>query len=278
MWRNRMQDFSRAVGKPHSPLFAPLLFHAAAQVEAIDPDAMARDATRIRKNVGEFRRMLKLDAVFCCAPSMAELNAIGRPDHESDLEKIAGEERVAASLGACRQWHADKDAPVIVVALTGPMSLCAALTGAGQGYDEEVAFEHVGRGLAALVRLFAEAGAHVVQFHETATPNEDQRDYWKSALGTAGNVARFHRVAPLLIIDAPSLDAWPPQMIACPSAAQQTRPMTQVRGAAWNKDPASWAKLSAEPSNVRFITISSEVAADTDIRALLDCVEKVRSD
>ncbi len=276
MWRKRMQDLSRAVGQPHAPLFAPLLFGVAARIEAIEPDAMARDATRLRKNVGELRRMLGIDAVFCSAPGDAEFDALADAGHDVDAARLAGEPRIAASLEAVRQWQADASEPVIVAALHGPMTIVSALRRAGDDSEVEALFDHAGRGLATLARLFCEAGVHVVQWHETVTPADAELDLWKGALGTAGNVARFHRVAPLLVIDAPSAPTWPPQAVSSPTPAQHAGAMRRPHGRSWPADPSAWPALPEETDRERIVTTVAEVPADTDIPALLAHVQRIR--
>lgn len=269
MWRKRMQDLSRAAGRPHVPLFAPVLFGVSAQIEAIDPQEMARDATRIRKNVGELRRMLKTDVVFCCAPGDAEAQAIGASVGEGIDEQLARHERIAASLEAVRQWQADVSEPVVGAALQGPASLVAALRRAGATEDDESAFDRVGRGLAALARLFCEAGVHLLQWHETVPHSEEQSDFWKGALGTAGNVARFHRVPPMLVMDTASPPAWPAQAVACPTLDQHAGPMPRPHGRAWSSDPAKWPALPGETASERIVTTVAEVPAQVDVAALL---------
>lgn len=276
MWRKRMQDLARAVGKPHVPLFAPVLFGVAAQIEAITPDAMSRDATRLRKNVGELRRALKTDAVFCNAPSAAEVNAIGPVGPEIDPARLAAEERIAASLEAVGQWQADASEPVIVAALRGPATMLAALRESGTEADDETGFEHVGRGLAGLARLFAEAGVHVLQFHETVMPTDEQRDSWKGALGTVGNVARFHRVPPLLVMATAAIDSWPAQAIACPTLEQHAGAVPRPHGRAWPADPAQWPGLPGETASERIVTTVAEVSPDVEIAALLNATQRVR--
>jgi len=276
MWRKRMQDLSRAVGKPHVPLFAPLLFGVAAQIEAIDPEAMARDATRLRKNVGELRRMLGTDAVVCAVPSSAEAAALGRAVGEIDVDRLAAEERVAASLEAVRQWQADSSDPVIVAALSGPATVLSQLRAAGIDVDDEAGFDFVGRGLAALARLYAEAGVHVLQLHETVAPQEAQVDAWKGALGTAGNVARFHRMAPLLVMDVANPPPWPAQAIACPTLAQHAGAMPRPHGRAWSAHPAEWPTLPGEGASERLVTTVTEVPPAIDIAILLAEVRRAR--
>lgn len=277
MWRKRMQDLSRAVGRPHAPLFAPLLFGVAARIEAIAPEAMAVDGTRLRKNVGELRRMLKTDAVFCSAPSDAEVMALAGVGGQIDAARLAATPRIAASLEAVRQWQADTSEPVIVAALQGPASIAAALrAGGAMDADDEALFDHVGRGLAALARLFCEAGVHVLQWHETVAPQDAQLDVWKGALGTAGNVARFHRVAPMLLMATPRALPWPAQAVACPTAAQHAGAMPRPHGRAWSADSSQWGALPGETASERLVTTSAELPADTDIAVLLAQVRRVQ--
>lgn len=276
MWRKRMQDLSRAVGRPHAPLFAPMLFGVAARIESIEPEAMALDATRLRKNVGELRRMLGTDVMFCCVPSEDEIalarQAIG------DAAELDGSRhpRIAAALGAARQWQADAGEPIIAAALHGPATLVRALRDGGTEGDNEALFEQAGRALAALSRAFCEAGVHLLQWCETAVPDEAQLDAWKGALGTAGNVARFHRAVPVLVVDAEQAPAWPPQAVAAPTPAQWAGAMARPHGRAWSADPAQWPVLPRETASERVVLTTSEVAPQTDIAALLAEVRRVQ--
>ncbi|WP_397473947.1 hypothetical protein [Pusillimonas sp.] len=264
-----MQDFSRGMGKPHEPLFAPLLFGVAAQIESISPDEMALDGTRIRKNVGELRGALGGNTVFSCAPSVetfAGLSPFGGDDHGSFLSQP----RFEASLDAVRQWQADSSEPVIVAAFFGPhRHLLSVSEQQGAPNDTASWYEHIGANLAALVRHFAEAGVHVLQWYDTMPDTEADIQEWKGALGTMGNIARFHRVAPLLILDNPSVPAWPAQAIACPDSAQMPAASPRPCGQAWPVDPEQWGRLSEAHASSRLITTKAEVAADTSIDSLL---------
>ncbi len=258
------------------PLFAPLLFGVAAQIEAIAPEAMARDGTRLRKNVGELRRILGTDAVVCAVPGDSQADAIGISVTEIDPARLAAEERTAASLDAVRQWQADATEPVIVAALTGPATLLSQARARGLEAGDEAGFDFIGRGLAALVRLYAEAGIHVVQLHERVMPLDSQADLWKGALGTAGNVARFHRIAALLVVDAPQVAGWPAQVVACPTPLQHAGAMPRPHGRAWPCSPAEWPGLPGEAASERLVTTIAEVPPALDIAQLLAQVQRVK--
>jgi acetophenone carboxylase len=273
-----MQDLSRSVGKPHAPLFAPLLFGVSAQIESIAPEAMARDATRLRKNVGELRRVLGLDAVYCVAPGEAEARAIGPVGAEVSTETVARDENIAASLEAVRQWQADASAPVIVAALHGPMILLKKLRAAGCDASDEASLQHIGRGLAAIVRAFAEAGVHAVQLHDEAPGSEVLVELWKGALGTAGNVARFHRVPPLLVVGGATINGWPAQAIPCPTREQHAGALSRPHGRAWSAEPDQWSRLPGEAAAERIVTTVAEVRGDIEIGALLANVRRIRED
>lgn len=278
MWRKRMQDLSRSVGKPHAPLFAPLLFGVAAQIESITPEAMAGDATRLRKNVGELRRVLGLDAVHCIAPGEAEARAIGPLGSEVSPETVARDHNIAASLEAVRQWQADASEPVIVAALHGPAVLLKKLRAAGCDASDEASLQHIGRGLAAIVRGFAEAGAHVVQLHDEAPPTEELVELWKGALGTVGNMARFHRVPPMLVITGATFGHWPAQAIPCPTHAQHPAALSRPHGRAWSADPSEWPRLPGEATAERLVTTETELRSDIEIGALVAEVRRIRED
>ncbi len=277
MWRKRMQDFSRSAGKSHAPLFAPLLFGVSAQIESITPEAMARDPTKLRKNVGELRRVLGLNAVYCIAPGEAEAQAIGPVGSEISPETVAGQESIAASLEAVHQWQADTSEPVIIAAVHGPAVLLRRLRAAGGDASDEASLQHIGRGLAAIVRVFAEAGVHVVQFHDDA-PSEEAGELWRGALGTAGNVARFHRVPPILVIRRGTVDHWPAQAIPCPTREQHPGALSRLHGRAWSAEPSQWSRLPGEEAVERIVTTVAEVRSDIEVGALVADVRLIRED
>lgn len=274
VWRKRMQDLSRNAGHPHRPLFAPLALGLAAQIESIPVDQMVRDATRLRKNVSELRRVLGLHTIVCAVPSAMELEAAGVLG-EIDAAVIAASPRVSASLGATRQIAAaDASEPVLVAALTGPATLLSQLRAAGTQVDGEAGYDFVGRLMATLARLYAEAGIHVLQWHEAVAPAADELDDWKGALGTAGNVARFHRIPPLLVFDdAVASPAWPMQAVPCPNASARDGAMMRAHGRAWSAQPHAWPALGAAAMSERYVTTVADLPADLSIAALKSHVE-----
>lgn len=293
-WRKRMQDLARQAGVAHPPLFAPLLFGVAAQIEAVSPQAMATDGTRIRKNVAELRRALGTDTVVCTVPSGIEAEALGVPHAldvwpprpsgpltaalpaEPDAARLASAARVVATLEAVKQWQADTSQPVVLAALTGPATLLAQLRAAGAALDDEAGYLLVGGTLAALGRLYAEAGVHVLQLCETAAPAAAAVDAWKGALGTIGNVARFHRVPPLLTVAADGAISWPMQVVAAPRADQGSPPPLKPHGRAWSSTPTDWSAAAGSAGAERIVLTPSEVLATHDVASLRSLVLALR--
>ncbi|ODS92904.1 MAG: hypothetical protein ABS45_04665 [Comamonas sp. SCN 65-56] len=294
VWFKRMQDLARGAGFAHAPLFAPLLFGAAAQIEAIAPEAMAQDGTRLRKNMTELRRALGLETVACAVPSAMEAQALGVPvaenqwpprpsgelsalNMEISSEQLLAVPRIAAALEAIQQWRATPDEQVIVAALTGPATLLAQLRAAGAALTDEEGYDLVGRTLATLARMYAEAQVQVLQLHETELPGDEGAiDGWKGALGTIGNVSRFHRVPPLLVVEGAAPASWPVQVVACPGSTQTPVP-PRPHGQAWASDPVAWPSLPTQSGNLRLITTVAEVPASTQVSDLVAAMGRIRS-
>lgn len=267
-WRRRLQELARGAGKPHPPLFLPLLFGCAAQIDATAAAEMALDGTKLRKNLTELRRMLKLDGLFCAVPCGAEAEVAS-----GDLAALEAHPRIAAGLDAIRQIAStDSGETVIAVGLTGPATLAAQLRAAGLTGSGEAVYEQCGLILAGLARLYAETGAHLISVHESERPAEEDDDHWRGALGTLGNVARFHRIPPLLVMagDQP-VRAWPAQTIGCPAAGQPPLPPIRPQGRVWSADPALWPG----PPGGAVIVTDREVPAERPIAALLGDVERL---
>jgi hypothetical protein len=148
----------------------------------------------------------------------------------------------------------------------------------GADLDDETGFDFVGRGLATLARLYAEAGVHVLQLHEGVPAQEAQLDAWKGALGTTGNVARFHRIAALLVLDTPSVPGWPAQLAACPTPRQHAGAMPRPHGRAWGGDPSNWPALPGETASERLVTTVVEVPATLAVADVLANVQRVRGE
>jgi hypothetical protein len=297
VWRRRLQELARGVGKAHEPMLAPMLYGVAAQIDAIAVPEMVVDATKLRKNLSELRRMLALPAVTCAVPSFMELEALGGsvdggawPPRQVagtslDLAAIETEpgallrsSRLSASVDTVRQFAgADASDPVIAVALTGPATLVSQLRTAGcDGQTSEALYDFVGHLLAVLVRMYCEAGVHLLQLHETSPPGADE-DFWKDALGTVGNMARFHRVPPLLVLsgDRPGL-AWPAQAVPCVAPGVMLVPATRPHAQRWPDNPASWPTLPMQAGHVRLITTAGEVPATFGLAELAGQLERVR--
>lgn len=297
VWRRRLQELARGVGKAHEPMFAPLLYGVAAQIDAIGVPEMVVDATKLRKNLSELRRMLALPAVTCAVPSFMELEALGGavdgtawPPRQAagaalDLAAIDVEpaallrsSRLAASVDAVRQFAgADASEPVIAVALTGPATLVSQLRAAGcDGQSSETLYDFVGHFLAGLIRMYCEAGVHLLQLHETSTPGADE-DCWKDALGTAGNMARFHRVPPLLVFSGDQAGlAWPAQAVPCVALGAALQPATRPHAQRWPDDPARWPTVPTQAGHARLISTAGEVRATLGLAELAEQMERVR--
>ncbi len=291
-----MRDLARNVSRSHPPLFAPIVFGLAAEVDARAPGEMVVDGTRLCRSLLQLTRALRLDVVTCTAPSGMEAEALGvemdisvwppkssnalsRSDFiDFDEASFVTSPRLRAALDATRQLASASAEHVILAAATGPATLVAELRVAGWMVDDETAYDSVGRVLAALTRQYAEAGAHVVQWLETRPPDQAQTALWKSALGTCGNMARFYQMPPLLVIKRGAPSLWPPQAVACPTIEQHAGALARVHGRAWSANPDEWPPCPGIGSSERLVTTAGEVPHDFAIASLTEALRKSRGD
>jgi len=285
-WHRRMADLGRGATTPHPPLFAPMLFVAAAEIEAIAPTEFASDPTKIVKGVSELSRMLGLKTAFAGVPCGMVAEALGaRLDRESWPPKAAAPSSevvtdidsfaevwprsalLAASLEATRRLACASNGPLPFMALDGPARVARQLF-PEEGLSERTS-EFVGRALAALVRDLAEAGTDAVVLVDE--PSE-QPTYRASAVRTIGNVARFHR-RPLFSIMLGATPEEPPTTIPCVESAS-VKPAARAFGTVLPATPAAWADVAFEAPG-RLVTTAEEVAHDASIETLIPAVSSV---
>lgn len=288
-WRRRLSELGRGGAKPHAPLFAPLLYGVAAQIEALPPAEVTADPTRLGKCLVELRRVLGTAPFIVAAPTAMEAEALGaRVDREvwppkvtasapQDVVALAAFEEIwpqsealAASIEATRRLSKTQTGePAILAALTGPASLLAELMGeeASPGVD---AYEFAGRALSALSRQFAQSGASAILICERRLPSD--LDAWNAALNTISNIARFHRIPALLAFDGVVPAEWPGSTIACPTLEHETA-MQKPHGLTVSADPGRWGSLVCNTGSARAVFTAVEVAADTDIETLREACE-----
>lgn len=284
-WRRRLSELGRGVGKSHAPLFAPLLYGVAAQIEALPPAEVTADPTRLGKCLTELRRAVGTASFVVAAPTAMEAEALGAgvdrevwppkviaPASPGVIERVefdavwAQSEALAASLETCKRLSSThQNEPVLLAALTGPASLLAELLGdEAHGY---AAWEFAGRALSALCRQFAQSGASAILLCERGLPADLQG--WSAALSTISNIARFHRIPALLAFDGAMPADWPGATIACPPTEQEAL-IEKPHGLCITAEPESWRYLVGQTGDARVVVTAREVAADTDIEALAD--------
>tara|TARA_R110000787_G_scaffold170629_26_gene283379 strand:- start:5492 stop:6421 length:930 start_codon:yes stop_codon:yes gene_type:complete len=289
-WQRRLSQLARGAGKPHSPLFAPLMYGVCSQIEALPPAQVTADPTRLAKCQGELRRVLGTEAFVVAAPSAMEAQALGAhvdrnvwPPRVNDsgsaslphsLEDFSSaweqSEALTASLEATRRIaRSEQGKPVILAALTGPATLLGQLKGDAALAQED--FEFIGRALSALCREFAQGGASAILICEQALPVD--MDAWHAALSTIANIARFHRVPALLAFETPQSLQWPDGWVACPEPASLAQ-QEKACGVCISTEPGSWADVcEADLSLARVMLSAADIDANADIDALIDACE-----
>lgn len=289
-WRRRLSELGRGIGKPHAPLFAPLLYGVASQIEALSPAEVTADPARLGKCLTELRRVTGTASFVVAAPSAMEAEALGAEvDRETWPPRVSApasadvversefddawsrSEALAASLETCKRLAATQQhEPVLLAALTGPASLLAELLGE-KGMHDAAAHEFAGRALSALSRQFAQSGASAILLCERVAPADVNA--WSAALNTIANIARFHRIPALLAFDdGVSSPVFPPATIACPSIEHEAG-IEKPHGLVIAPDPSTWTDLGGRTGAARAVFTARDVDAQTSMEALTEACE-----
>lgn len=281
-WRRRLSELGRGGRRAHPPLFAPIIFTAAAEIEAIGATDFALDATKIVKDVSDLARMLGLKVAFTGVPCGMLAEALGaRLDLSAWPPKVAEPPAgdvtetddfadawqrsalLSASMEATRRLSFGSKGPIAVVAIEGPALLCRQIF-PHEGLSERTS-DFSGRVIAALVTEMAQRGASALVLVD------DQMDgtgFRTGALRTVGNVARFHKI-PLFSIclrrERASVDE-PPTVVPC-FAPNIDPPEGRLFGTALSERLEGWSEMPAEKAGC-FVTTAAEMVAETSVEKL----------
>lgn len=247
-WRKHLAALGKdASARPASkPLFAPVIFSAAAQIEAVDARDMLEDATLLGKCLNGTRQLLNLDCLYVCAPSEAEAEA-------AKSDNPAAQPRLAAGIEVCQRLSdTEGDRLALLAGLTGPAALATRLM-AGQDVDDiEDYYEQASAGLLALVKALGEAGCSGIWFQENAAPGDadDEREIWEDSLTPIVNVARFHKLPVFVSFTEHEPDECPAGVIVCASGGGDS---------AAGLLPADWNTWNELPGDCQIVLTPAEV-------------------
>jgi hypothetical protein len=220
-------------GAPSRPLFLPIVFGLGARIENLSLRAFLANPTKISNALRQVRPHLRSDGVSCYFDPLLEAEALGGvlewiSDNEPPAlrwpfapapgEVLAGirspEEmfksgRMPVALEVVRRLKALlRDDAVLMVGVTGPLTLASRLAGA-DGHDGDVsanltdsALEVATAAVAQASKTFAEAGANLIFLREERVPIApagNSRD-WESMLAPIFNIIRFYEALPVLQI------------------------------------------------------------------------------
>lgn len=281
--KRRLASLGRGAPMAMPPVFAPMLFTVAAEIEGLSAQEFVSDPTKMVRAGTELSRMLGLGTVFTGVPCGAVAQALGATLTEGDAEMVkplqdpsfinepslvwSRSALLSNFLAATRNMDADEcNAMLPVLAVEGPTALASQLF--GDTNMTEARADSIGSVLAALVREFAEAGVSAIVMVDQ-WPDIDEQEYAKSAYRTLANVARFHRVP---IISVFSDNGNPtnglPTVVPAFDPGVDVRPVVKLYARAWPVTVGEWSKTPVD-EKARFVTTAGEVPADTRVEQLV---------
>ncbi len=284
--KRRLADLGRGAPRQSPPVFAPMLFTVAAEIEGLSAWEYVSDPTKMVRAGMELSRMLGLGTVFTGVPCGAVAQALGAnltedvwpttvvakraQDHLaiSEPSLFWGQSALLSNfLAATRNMAADERNTMLpVMGVEGPTALASQIFGVANLTEAQA--DSIGTILAALIGDFAEAGASAIVMVDQ-TPDEDSKEYAKSAYRTLANVARFHRVPVVPVFeDNGSPTGTLPTVVPAYQTGVTVGPAIKLYARSWPVTIEEWCKLAVDDKS-RFVTTTGEVPTDTSIEQLV---------
>jgi len=218
---------------PARPLFVPIVFKLGARVENLPLRTFLNNPTKISNALRQIRGRLRSDGVSCYFDPFLEAEALGAtlewasenqsptlrwpvatehgwlPTDPATAEDAVKRGRIPVALEVIRRLKMlQRDESLLIVGVSGPLTLAARLTGlvgpqATMHEDlPESALEVTSSMILQLSKTFAEAGANLVFLREEILPTlgELGAEDWASMLMPIFNVIRFYEALPVLQI------------------------------------------------------------------------------
>lgn len=295
-WKQCLQALGKdpaSAGYEGPPLFAPMIFAAASQIEASAPAEMACDATRLGKCLESTRSLLDLQVIYTAVPAAAEAQALGaetdgvnwppkvlRGPGELVLQKDPGSilrgERIAVCIETTRRLAQAGDA-VLIASITGPATLVSQLIENAAVDDIEDIYDHAGAALLALVRTLGEVGINAIHLQEVQCPldENDENEIWRDTLAPITNVAKFHKLPVFMSFTGThlNLNQWPPQIVPCPSEEQHNE-HNNTHGCTLNADASAWPQLP-QGQGLAIVLTEQEIDPGTKLAVLREHISKL---
>lgn len=230
--RQILQDILQ--GKvPARPLFAPIAFTLASRVENLPLRSFLGNATKISNALRQIHRPLRTDAVSCYFDPFLEAEALGAtiqpaseyesstlrwsstsepgqlPEGLASPDDVLKRGRMPVVLDVIRRLKTMlRDESLLMVALSGPLTLAARLVGLSSQLPvnpeglPNAALEIATGVITNSSKAFAQAGANLVFLREEFNLTQDLHpiEDWLSTLQPILNIIRFYEALPVLHI------------------------------------------------------------------------------
>ena len=275
------------------------------QIEAIEADEFLYNPTKLAKGLSELRTALGSYVITCASSAAMEAEALGadidwstyppkvtsaiaasivETDDPTDL--LLSGERIEATIECTKRLSSTEGGNVaLCAAITSPGKLASELTAYDFNNQDEVyknkLLDFSGRCITSITRKLCESGVNLMVFQELDIfdPVIDI-EAWSSAFIPICNMARFHRVKIVLVLENNSLEninkiaeVLPIDVSLCLDKSSWLSSVDRKPyGLVLENNYQEWSEL---PESVSFVTTGSEISVDADIGELTQAINKL---